>query len=305
MKIIFCLLVIAVCSPEARACDNLRIQHLNNIDFENDPSPAEHFEVRRSGDDPCSFFLTVDNGGASSYTGRRLLKTYGQGAFPVQVCRDASCSSILKHIPEATSGSDVLVGSFPRGGSDEIDFVIYPRLGVADYPPFGRYEDIFTVRLYEGSITGSRSLEDSDNFRLRQEVSKRIDLSVVNSGQPFDPNATNKSIDFGTLTTGKQFGFDLVLKYNAGYRVRVSSQNNGKLKHNSLASTIDYTMSVGGSPVSLGSSSSSPVQVSQGSGASPTGGMRLQGNFTIGSVASNAQSGSYRDSITITVATTE
>jgi hypothetical protein len=145
------------------------------------------------------------------------------------MCRDAACNSILKHTPEASSNNDVLVGSFPRGGSDEIDFLFYPRMSAADYLPFGRYEDNFTLRLYEGSVTGSRSLEDSDSFRLRQELSKRIDLSVVNSGQPFDPHAKSKWIDFGNLTTGEQFGFDLVIKYNAGYRVRISSQNNGTL----------------------------------------------------------------------------
>lgn len=289
----------------ALACGNLNIQQLHHIDFENNPNPAENLKIHRSGNDACDFFITVDNGGATSFSTRRLEHTSSSETLPVQICRDAVCSSPIKHIPEATSNNDVLVGSFPAGGDDDLSFTLYPRITGTSYQRFGRYEDNFSVRVYKGSLNGSRTLEDSDSFRLRQELSKKIDLSLVSVGQQFDPAATYRSVNFGTLTAGKQETFDLVLKFNAGYRVRVSSQNNGQLKHSSLPNTIAYSLSFDGNSVGLSGSASSPVLVAQGSGVSPSGGTRLGGVFTVGAVATGAQSGNYQDSITITVTTTE
>jgi hypothetical protein len=157
------------------------------------------------------------------------------------------------------------------------------------------------MRLYEGTVTGSHSQEDTEGFRLRYDMSKRIDLSIVNTGEAFDPSATNKTLNFGNLSSGQEMTFDLVLKYNAGYQVKMSSQNGGKLKHLSQNASIPYTLTLSGNPVSL---STLPTIVAWGIFVNPCGGLRFPGKVKIGTVGS-AQAGVYQDSITVTVSTTE
>ncbi len=288
-------------------CQGLKIQNLDDVDFRNNSSPTESFRVQRThGLNGCLFFVTIDNGGASSFSTRQLLHKNASDFIPVQICLDSNCSAIIKHFPEATSNSDVLFGSFPDniptpGG---IDLTIYPRAAKVTYEKHGDYESSYTVRLYQGSITKSPELMDTETFRLKHRLEKKIDLSIVNTGSPFDPSSTSKTIHFGTLSTGQQTTFDLLLKYNAGYRVRISSQNNGKLSHSSLPSYVPYTLTLNGSEIYLGGSANNPVLISQGSGVSPPAGLRLAGGFRIGKVE-EAKAGNYQDVLTVTVSTLE
>jgi hypothetical protein len=129
-------------------------------------------------------------------------------------------------------------------------------------------------------------------------MNKRIDLSLVDSGAPFDIGSTIKNMNFGALSQGQQLNFDLVIKTNAGYRVRMESQNRGKLVYRT--SSVPYTLSLGGSTVSL----DGETIVTQGSGVSGNSGHRLPGRITI-SALGNAQAGTYTDAVTIRVSTTE
>jgi hypothetical protein len=304
MKTLLCLLFLF--SANALACNNLRIENLGNVDLNTNPNPTETFTVKRSGNKGCSFFVTVDDGSAWSYASRRLVRYDHSATIPVQICADTACSKILKHFPEISSTNDVLSGTFPDGqhSPQEIEFVLRPQLGGVGYGRFGSYDDNFAVRVYEGTF-GWHSLEDTDTFNIRYTVSKKIDLSVVNTGSPFDPGATSKTLDFGRLATAKAMSFDLVLKYNAGYQVKLSSENDGALKNATSSYKIPYALVVNGSLVDLSGSSHHPQVVGQGWGASPDAGKRLPGTVTIGPVNSATQAGSYQDVITITVTTTE
>lgn len=279
-------------------CDDLRIQNLQNVDFTNNGSPNEDFRVRQNGRGSCRFFVTVDNGGASSAQNRRLYHSNRMDSLPVQICIDSSCSSVIKPIQEAASSSDVIIGSFSQGGDNDAGFVFRPRLGPSNYERHGDYETNFTMRLYSGTLTGSHSLEDTESFRLRYRMNKRIDLSLVNPGAPFDPSSTSKTMNFGTLKQGQRLDFDLVIKTNAGYRVRMESQNRGKLVYR--GSSVPYSLSLANAAVSL----STEATVSQGGGASGSGGYRLPGRITISSIG-DAQAGTYTDAVTIRVSTTE
>lgn len=280
------------------ACDDLRVQNLQNVDFTNNPSPTEDFRVRQDGSGACQFFVTVDNGGASSSQNRRLYHDNHSDTVPVQICIDSSCTLVVKSIQEASSAADVISGSFSQGGDNDTTLYFRPRLSETDYERYGTYEANFTMRLYSGTLTGSHSLHDTESFRLRYRMSKRIDLSLVNPGAPFDPGSTSKNMNFGTLSQGQQMNFDLVIKTNAGYRVRMESQNRGKLVNQT--SSVPYTLSLGGNTVSL----DSEVVVAQGGGVSGNGGYRLPGRITI-SALGNAQAGTYTDAVTIRVSTTE
>lgn len=285
-------------------CNNLRIRDLDDIQFGSNPAPSEAFAVRRAGNGGCNFFLTLDNGQGSSYTDRNLRN--GSNLLPVQIFSDSSLQNIIKNLPEVSSPSDVLVGSFPDGTTSprEIGLFLYPRLTNVDYQRFGDYEDEFVLKLYQGTYNGTYTLEDTDSIRLRYRVEKKIDLSIVNTGAPFDLSSTTKTLNFGTLTAGEQLGFDLVIKFNAGYRVRISSENNGNLKRAGFSNLISYSLQMNGNPVSLVGSASNPVLVAQGNGVSGGAGLRFGGLVTIGAVA-GAVPGNYLDTITVTVSTTE
>src|SRR5690606_20724438 len=114
----------------------------------------------------------------------------------------------------------------------------------------------------------------------------------------------SENMNFGTLTAGAAQSADLVIKYNAGYSVRMSSANEGRLKHASLSDTVPYTLQLGGLPVNLLGSNSSPVLVTSGTGVSPPNGHSFGLQATIGAIGS-ARAGSYSDVVTVTVATTE
>lgn len=297
------LFLLTLAPTPARAdCQNLRLfQFDGSHDFRQEANPSIELRVRASGD--CSFFLTIDNGGASSHQRRVLRRSGGDGEAPVSICLDQACTRHWKDFPEAVSSADVLSGAVNTRDSDEVRLFYYPRLGSGEYAPFGSYENSFTVRLYQGTVNGARVLSDTESVRLRTQIEKRIDLSLVSTGLPFDSSATNKTLDFGLLSQGKVMGFDLLVKYNAGYRVRLSSLNGGVMRHRTLESTVPYTITLNGSPVTLGGPST-PVTVSQGSGASPAAGLRLPGRVEIGSI-SGSRAGSYEDLITVSVSTTE
>lgn len=280
-------------------CD-LKIRNLNNLDFGNDPSPSLTFSVKRD-DRRCAFFLTVDNGGAPSFSSRRLLHSNRSDKLGVQICGDAACSTVLKHFPEAVSASDVLQGAFQNTGAEEQRFTLYPRLTPSAYERYGSYESTFTLRLYSGNLTGRYTLEDTDTFRLSHRLEKRIDLSLVSPGSPFDAGATAKTLDFGELTTGKEQSFDLVLKFNAGYKIRISSQNGGYLRSRASKAGIGYSLFLNNVGVAMAGSSD---VILAGSGTSPAGGQRFGGRVRIGKVE-NAQAGTYADAVTFTVSANE
>lgn len=280
------------------ACDDLRIQNLQSVDFTSNPSPTEDFRVRQDDNGACQFFVTVDNGGASSSQTRKLYHDNRVDTVPVQICIDSACTTVIKPVQEATSNADVISGSFSQGGDNDTTFVFRPRLGQTDYDRYGDYEANFTMRLYSGTLTGSHSLHDTESFRLRYRMNKRIDLSLVSSGAPFDLGSTSKTMNFGTLSSGQQMDFDLVIKTNAGYRVRLESQNRGKLIFRT--SSVPYTLSLGGGVVAL----DGEVIVAQGGGVSGNNGYRLPGRITI-SALGDAQAGTYTDAVTIRVSTTE
>jgi spore coat protein U-like protein len=284
-------------------CNNLRFSSFDGYhDFRQEPRPTIELRVRAN--DGCEFFATIDNGGASSYQNRVLRRFFGFGGeLPVSICLDAACTRHWKQIPEATSQADVLAGAFTGNGGETV-IRYYPRLGTNEYPPYGDYDAIFTVRLYEGSVEGARALRDIDSVRFSARVEKRIDVSLVSTGFPFDSGATNKTLDFGLLSPGKEMGFDVLLKYNAGYRLRLASENNGVMKHVSGDSTLPYTLSLNNAPISLANSRGGGVEVSTGAGLSPAAGLRFPGRVRIGSFT-NARAGSYEDRLTLTVSTNE
>lgn len=291
-------------SAPALACNNLRFDSFpSSVDFTANASPSFTFTLKRNGNPGCSFYVACSNNDeldAGSYAARSLAK--GADTVPVQLCIDGACTTICKTRGEA-SASEVVSGTIAFGGANPT-LTIYPRLGALDYPAHGAYSRKFSLRLYEGAFNAN-SLEESRSFELLYSPPKTIDLSLVETGSPFNAASTSKTLNFGTFSTSSsvQRTADLVLKYNAGYRVLMKSDGAGNLRKDGTGpQQIPYSLTLDGAGVSLGSSF---AQVASGGGSSPAGGRRLPIVATVGAIPPAQAPGTYSDSVYVQVETTE
>ncbi len=305
MKLL-CLILLLFTAREAIACTGLSfdVDPPSVTDLNTNPTPAMNFRIKRQGGASCDYFLTVSYGSATSFSTRSMF----QGSFqvPMNVYVNAGLTQVIRDVPEATNDTQVITGSFEQGHGSHTtnDHTYYAALGTIDYNRFGNYSDTFVMKLYEGTVGNSPVLRDTANVTFTYTMARKIDLSIVSSGSGFNPNSTAQNLNFGALTAGNAKSCDLILKFNAGYSIRLASQNNGKLKHASLSDTVPYTMRVNSVPVSLLGSSTTPVEVTNGTGVSPPNGLTFPLSATIGSIGA-ARAGNYSDVITITVATSE
>jgi spore coat protein U-like protein len=296
------ILVAALWGGYAHAsCNSITVAALpaTSFDLKANPSPSLTFSVSKSGGNGCDYVITVDYGTSSSYSGRSIKS--GLNALPVQIYQDASHTQVLKDVPDATGSSDSFTGRFGAGNRGPFTFTIYPKLGTVDpYGRFGSYSDTFKIKAYDGTALKSQA----QSFSLNYVMDRKIDLSLVTTGGSFSETSTSQTMAFGTLTPGATKSFDLVLKYNAGYTVKLSSANDGKLKHETLADTVPYSLTLGGTPVSLAGSSGTPVTAKTGTGVSTSTGLTLATAVTIGAIGS-VRAGSYSDLVQVTVVSSE
>ncbi len=293
---------LATASQSQAGCSNSRLELIPpGYIFNVNSSPQLTTQVTRANNGACDYFIGFSNGSAANYASRRL--SLGSEFIPMNVYKDAARTRILKDKPsDAVVADDVLQGGFAGGpgpDSQTLSFwaAIQPQ---SAYLPSGIYFESLTATLYSGSVDGSYHFEASQSLLLAYSVGRRVDLSLVDTGAPFNLNGTSQDLSFGTLSSGQSRALDLVLQYNAGFRLLFSSENNGALKHLSRSNLIPYTLQVGGLPLGLAGSAAAPTVGPSGSGTSPSGGTRFPVRVTIGSIA-GAVGGPYSDTITVTV----
>jgi spore coat protein U-like protein len=305
--IAFLLLMFFPFSAQAdHDCNNLHISSYSQstVNFNSDSDPAITVTVQRSGKKGCDFFLTFDYGPGGSASGRKLYQS--SYSLPMNIYKDSAHTQVVKEIPDANTTAEAITGSFPDDTSTPSSQTItfYPQLGSVTYNRFGYYSASFRGRLYEGTPSNHDSEEDHENLTFIYNMAKKIDLSLVPTGASFNAADTAETLNFGTLSAGAQRSFDILVKYNAGYLVRLSSVNEGRLKHQSYSDTVPYTFAVNSTPVSLSGSDTFPAFVAWGWGVSPANGLVLSSSVTIGALG-NVRAGSYSDTVTVTVQSIE
>jgi len=287
----------------AAPCEQMQLQvQPSNVDLSSNPNSSATIVVKaNTNDGGCDFFLTFDYGTASSFNNRIL--DYGVFTWPMQISKNSSHTQVLKKFPDISSNNDVLNNSLPSGSNDAQRTLTYwMQVDQTDtWRKAGNYKDNFTVRLYRGTIS-SYTFIDSRLISANYNAPKKADISVIPTGQPFSVTNTTETLNFGTLSTGDTKSADIRIKTNAGYSLYASSLNNGALKHLSLNSFISYTANFAGVAASLSGSAAIPKLVKQENGDSPANGFLIPANITIGNT-SGAQSGSYSDTITLTIQT--
>lgn len=276
---------------------------------ETNPTISRSVSLKKTGTGgTCStYFIGFDTGSGSSYS-RRVRNSALNTTIDYNLYKANNLSGILKDKGDINSNAETLFGNIPNNTIETQNFYFALAPVNATTPPrFGTYTDSIKVSSYSGTWTSPDAQEDNFNLIVTVTVPKMIYLSMITSGGAFDSTQTSKILDFGELGQNEELGFDIKLVSNAGYNLRVSSANNGKLKNTVESGTdalIDYTFTANGNIRSLSSSSSSPVSIATGTGLTPAGGATVPIKVKIGDVT-NKSGGDYEDVITVTVVSTD
>jgi len=255
----------------------------------------------------CDYFVTLSAGQSGNLIQRKLMldmHTLNYNAYT-----NAGKSNILKD--NSGTQSEVIAGSFPLPTgvnlvqSNDHNFVwtVDPLQAVpASATPYS--DPALTLRLYSGLLTGiiAPTLEDTKTITFQARADSSVDVSLVDSGAPFDISDTVQVIDFNTLESGEQRGFDVVVRSNNGYRVTLQSENNQRMVHErapAIADAIDYTVTLNGAEIDL--TSGAPTDAAISTGTTTAAGARLPIEFTIGNMTGAETGGIYSDVINVEV----
>lgn len=271
------------------------------IDLNASPQSKQKIDIERANnDDACDYFIAISKGQSSNWD-REVYN--GNFTIPFNTYSNNGYSDILKDIPEITSPEETIIGSFSDKGKtkDKADYYVSLRTLSGNEPP-GIYQDNLILKIYKGTYNGSYTLENSTSVTYQYLVNSTASLSLVNLGAPHDPNAGPRNVNFGTLTSGKIHNFDMTVMSNNDYDVYFSSLNDGRIKHLSTNSFVDYTLIMNGGPINLQGSSTTPVLAVSGIAPTPPGGNRYNGQITIG-IIGNQIAGIHNDVVTVTLST--
>lgn len=305
-------LCIVLLSAVADAC-NLRIRNMTgrqNFQGSNgfyDPFDASEyiqaitFNVRKTGGG-CDYFVTLETGQSGNFSNRELER--GGDILNYNVYVDANKTHILKAQPTATA-NEVISGTFTGGGTQIQSHTIYWLIDPLQNVPYrtNTYRDRqVALSVYEGSLTGSNNLDHQRNINFHALVENSVDVSLVDSGAPFNINDTHQTVDFGILESGETEAFDFVVRANNGYSITLQSENNERMVHvnPAVADVVGYDFRVGGNVVNL--SSGVPVEVVNESNP-PSGGYNTHSALvTVESfVAGDTVAGTYSDNVIVTI----
>ena len=300
--VMLALTVSGLGQAHAAACDGLQISAQSAlIDLNTQSMTPITISVSRTGSGKCDFFVTADNAGYSSYLTRKI--RHGQDFIPFQLYKDAGKANILKSCAEASSDNDVLVGSFSGSSTTPINLTYYPWVDSSFSVPNGPYLESYKFDLYAGTVASKscNSSRDSKSTNMKYDKGGYVELSLVDTGAVYNANDTSQTLNFGNLVTGAVRSFDLMLKYNGGYKLSMASVNASNIK--SGTRLIPYTMTLNGGGITLTTTSTIVrTNAADGGGStSPSTGLRLPVSVTMG-VVGTSPTGTYTDTVAITVA---
>lgn len=304
MKQVICLLSLLLSLPALAApeCDyNFNVSNAT-IQVTTDPQVIQvNYTIsRRTGQDQrCeNYRIFFSKGQANSYQRKAYFFFFFNLNYNLH--SNINQNGVLKDFNDALSPLEYVSGSMPQSNTNYTGsfFISVPAVSTQTYSASGTYNDSVQISIYGYKPqNGQYSFESTNNFAVSLIVNKKIDVSVIDEGSPFDANSTSKVLDFGNLEINSEKGADIRVVSNTPYQIKVSSQNNGKMVLNS--STVNYQMKSNGSTVSLGSSQSNPVSIGSGN-ATNSAGDRYNVRFKITEDVENKASGLYQDVITIT-----
>jgi hypothetical protein len=256
--------------------------------------------------DACKrFSFYFSKGNSTNYT--RVAKNSFNESINYNLYKFSSLNSILKDKNDVNEDNDFLFGEIQDTNNNIVNTFYFnlPSLANGSLVRAGVYTDNIAMNVYSKGANGTKIFEFSRNIPITINVSKVINISLIDSGGPFDIGSTNKTLNFGDLETGKEMSFDLRVASNAGYKVMFSSMNNGAMKNTINPQKINYGLTIAGNTVNLLNTATNPVTVATGSGVTISEGAQFPIKVKIGTVATTQEYGDYEDYITITAATND
>lgn len=284
-----CQFTLIAPSVVVQLTDNQQVIQRNISLFRGQQSPMGH----------CyDYKLFFSKGTANSYQ-RRAYNSSG-ASIPYNLHQSINLSGILKDYQDAATYGEYLFGASPARHTTYTSpfYISAPGLGTISSPS-GVYTDNVRVSIY--AITQSSNtyiFDTSITLSILFQITKNIQLSLVDEGGAFDPSSTSRVLDFGLLKQNAEKGADLRVVSNSPYQIKISSQNSGKLK-TSAGEAIGYSLHVNSSPVNISNSEASPVSIGNGAATSNSGD-RYNLRFKIVENTSNKAAGVYQDFLTIT-----
>lgn len=253
---------------------------------------AQQFTLVKSNGKTCNFFVTFSQGGGTS-SGIRSMSGSG-GNLNYDFFVDSQMSARLMDVPQAQS-QNVLTGNFSSQKNQTKTFTYYSYVPPGQILTAGSYSDSITVSVYEGSVTGSKQLDDTQTISVASSVRSSVNVTFSQGGGAVPFAGTTQTIEFGTLQTGASRSFSLNVQANAPYSLSIQSDNKGVMKNASASAnnTVPYTMTLNGASLGLGGT----VIANFGK---PSGTAQQNFNVTIGDI-SQSVSGDYSDSLTLSV----
>ncbi|OQW52816.1 MAG: hypothetical protein A4S09_08205 [Proteobacteria bacterium SG_bin7] len=276
------------------ACTDLRATSVTNLNLTESMAPGSiTITVQKTGA-PCDFFVTLTAGGSGSFD-RKLFN--GAEFIPYNIYRDNSFSAVIKDIPEAGPG-EVLTGSFQKTGDESKTFTVLVKALTSSLKPAGVYFDNVSLKIYRSAYSTTAPVAKTVNG-IRTSYSQPVvqSLSLVDAGGAFQQGDTKQFVSFNPLREGARQSFDLLIRSNSNYTLKVESQNAGKLKHANLERFVSYSLEIAGSSLPL----NGPTVVNRMSSRyDTTTGDRYPMSVKIGATR-GALAGKYNDYITFTV----
>ncbi len=252
----------------------------------------------------CEYFVTLSAGQSGNFNQRKLSEMTNVLNYNAYV--NSGKSVVLKALPNATQ-SEVVAGAFPvvvgltQTQAHEFFWTIHPQqVAPASGMPYA--DSNLTLNLYSGMVLLGPSLVATKTISFRTRVDSSVDISLVESGRPFDIGETTQRVDFGTLESGEERSFDVVVRSNNGYTVTMQSQNHQFLAHSEaprVTNTIAYNVTFNGGGIDLSTGATVPVIAS--TGTTPATGTAFPIEFTIGNLSGVEAAGTYSDVINVEV----
>lgn len=274
----------------------------------------------------CHYFIGVSPGVAGVYDrilfgrGGSTIK-YGVFTSPCTPSTPNCTNPQMKDGRAATQRSEVVAGFFEKDkGPDTQTHMIYPVFPLEPVnslsttnriKAWGLYGDAVMLNAYESAWplpSGAPAVPDASTAVLfTKHLPKFATVSIVDKGAPYvDPPVTTRVVNFGTFRGGAIQEFDLISLFNAGYDLKIASQNGSRLRPRSGPSFIRYGLSVGGIPVHLPAGTAVRIGSSSGVSPPPGNGVRTPVKVTIdGASLATALGGTYSDTLTVTITSTE
>jgi spore coat protein U-like protein len=265
-------------------------------DYNTELVVSEQLTVVNGGTDPVNYYVTFGAGSSGDVSNRTL--TDGSGnTLSYQFMDSATTRNVLKNNASARTTDDVLAGSLAGSAQESRSFDVVVFSG--QFPPAGQYTDSLVITAYSGTV-GSGQFSTFGFTTVDVTVPSVVELSLVDTGAPFDPTQSNYIVDFGVLSAGATRQLDMLVRSNETFGVSIESQNAGVMAIQTAgdSSTVPYQLSVNGSAVDL--SSGNPVSVLSSVGPTVLAGQRYPISVEIQDYGF-ATDGIYQDNLTITV----